>query len=206
MRSPIKQTNKNNNHNNHNNNHHHHHLNNNNINNNIYNNNNTNINNINNHSNTNTHNIRSKSASTVLTSQNVKVTLPPMQTLHESSSNFSLLKNNKKSNIPELPLRLVQSAPSLSQSINLPPLHSTTISTSPTIITSSSSSTSSSVNLCPNNSTKIQQHSISNKLALKLHPNNLATSSSCNKLINSHQKRPSFEAYEQEGGILAPRR
>jgi hypothetical protein len=126
-------------------------------------------------------NVRSKSASTV--SNPVKIILPPMQTLHESSSHSSMIKTFKSQIVPELPLRLVQSAPTLSQSVNLPPLLS--FPTSP-------------------NKKKTQQ-SVDSKLHLT---KNIHQPNKLHRKMNLPigQRRPSFEEHEQEGGILAPRR
>lgn len=121
---------------------------------------------------------RSKSASTVFSPSPSKVILPPMQTLPESSIGSSQLKCSQS--VPELALRLVQSAPSLTQSMTLPPLIHTVSS--------------------PKRKTICQQNE------------NLSMTVSCpSKLTNRNflknpPRRPSFEEFEQEGGILAPRR
>jgi hypothetical protein len=134
--------------------------------------------------------IRSKSASIVSTSNSVKILLPPMQTLAEgrsnnrlpsSSSHFGQTTLSLSQSVPELPLRLVQSAPTtFTQSMNLPPLLS--------------------MSSTPKRKTVHQS----------IEP--LAMTASCSSklsnrsLLGTSQRRPSFEEYEQEGGILAPRR
>ena len=122
---------------------------------------------------------RSKSAN-VASPNPIKILLPPMQTLSESSSTSSYLKMKpiRGQSVPELPLRLVQSAPCVTQSMNLPPLMST----------------------------------ISSPKRKSIQPiENLVVTASCptklsnRKFLTSSQRRPSYEEFEQKGGILAPR-
>jgi serine/threonine protein kinase len=130
---------------------------------------------------------RSKSANVSSSPNPSKILLPPMQTLSESSSTSSYLtlkiKPSRGQSVPELPLRLVQSAPShcTTQSMNLPPLLST-------ISSPKRKSTS--------------QPTIEKNLAVTA---SCPTKLSNRKFLGSSQRRPSYEEFEQEGGILAPR-
>jgi hypothetical protein len=127
--------------------------------------------------------VRSKSASSSAASNAVKILLPPMQTLPEATS--SQLRSLGQTlalsqSVPELPLRLVQSAPTtFTQSMNLPPLLS--VAASP------------------------KRKSVHQPLEPLVMTASCPSKLSNRTILSSSQRRPSFEEYEQEGGILAPR-
>lgn len=125
---------------------------------------------------------RSRSANPPSITGPSRVLLPPMAVHHSadgrpvslmrgsilrSENNPPLSENPSPPNIPELQLRLIQSAPTVTRSVNLPPILGSKTPSKP----------------CQ-----------SERKGVKNSP------------LASLKKKTSFEEYEENGGILAPRR